>query len=126
MRWMSVCVCVLVCGRSVPDDEGVICRWIHDEIGFGKHLSTLLFDLHRPKRSERPIEQLVRRQRPCSPAIANRLNREIHEAAVPTKASAPASRSRSAKRREDELLVDQTLCVPLLYEESPLRLLSAH
>ena len=31
---VGVCLCV-VCGRSVPDDEGVICRWIHDEIGFG-------------------------------------------------------------------------------------------
>ena len=34
---VGVCLCV-VCGRSVPDDEGVICRWIHDEIGFGKHV----------------------------------------------------------------------------------------
>ena len=62
---VGVFLCV-VCGRSVPDDEGVICRWIHDEIGFGFENTNalLLFDLHRPKRSERPIEQLVRRQRP--------------------------------------------------------------
>ena len=30
---VGVFLCV-VCGRSVPDDEGVICRWIHDDDRF--------------------------------------------------------------------------------------------